>query len=177
MRNIYTLIIFGIFLACISDADKDDSKSKDRELIEQMMSDRLVKFQNSTDPIEQAKYYVENITDDAIWMPQNGKRIQGKEEVKKWSEWFFSNYTLVVDPKKTVFDEPLIGVDLAVRRFTVAGYYLIKATGDSVAFDQKYEDVYRKVNGEWKISSHIWSSNNMEKSVWNPDYPSISGIK
>ena len=104
-------------------------------------------------------------------MPQNGELLRGKEEIQKWAEWFFSNYVLILDPERQIFDEVQVSGNLAVQRFLSSGYYLIKETGDSIAFDQKYEDVFKKENGQWKIASHFWSSNTMDKSIWNPVCP------
>lgn len=169
MKQITVFIITVLLLGCISNEKNEDSKIKDQALIETMLSERFMRFQKSSNPIEQAKYYVENISDDAIWMPQNGKRLQGKVEVKEWAEWFFSNYQLIAEDDKLIVDNILISKNLAVRRFISGGYYIIKASGDTIPFDQKYEDVFLKENGEWKIASHTWSSNNMKQSVWNPE--------
>jgi len=174
MKQIYTFVILGVLMSCGSKEKNDNTSiptSNDQELIVQMMSNRFLRFQNSPEPVDQARIYCENLTNDAVWMPQNGKLLRGKEEIQKWAEWFFSNYILVLDPERQIFDEVEISDNLAVRRFTSGGHYVIKATGDSVAFDQKYEDVFKKENGEWEIASHVWSSNNKDKSVWNPDCP------
>ena len=177
MKQITVIIISVLFFGCMSNEKNEDSKIMDQALIETMMSERFIRFQNSINPLEQAKYYVENITEDAIWMPQNGKRLQGKEEVMKWAEWFFSNYELIAEDDKLIVDDILISENLAVRRFISGGYYIIKGSRDSIPFDQKYEDVFVKENGEWKIASHTWTSNSMEQSIWNPDCQSITITK
>ena len=170
MKQLSILLVLVSLVGCRTKERIENSKinlNKDKELIVQMLTDRYNKFQNASDPLEQAKIYVENLTEDAIWMYQNGAQIKGKANVRKWDEWFFSNYSLVVE--KTFFDEPLIGSNIAVRRFISVGYYIVKATGDSLRFNQKYEDVFHKVNGEWKIASHMWNSNNIDQSIWNLD--------
>ena len=174
MKLFATLVILWALCSCHSKEKIDNSSiptSNDQDLIVQMMSARFLRFQGSSNPVEQARIYTENLTNDAVWMPQNGELIRGKEEIQKWAEWFFSNYILVLDPERQIFDEAQVSGNLAVRRFLSSGYYVIKETGDSIAFDQKYEDVLKKENGEWKIASHAWSSNNMDDSIWNPDCP------
>ena len=120
MTQIYTFVIFGVLLGCGSKEKIDNSSIpiyKDQELIVQMMSERFLKFQKSSEPVEQARIYSENLTNDVVWMPQNGELLRGKEEIQKWAEWFFSNYILVLDPEKQFFEETLIGGNLAVRSF------------------------------------------------------------
>ena len=170
MKQIYIFMIFGVILCCDSKEKIDNSSiqiSKDQVLIVQMMSDRFLNFQKSSDPLEQAQIYVKDISNDASWMPQNDKLIRGKNNIKRWAEWFFSTYKLVLDPNKQYFEEPVIDGDIAYRRFTSGGYYIEISTGDSIQFDQKYIDTFMRINGIWKITTHMWSSNDLDKSIWN----------
>jgi len=100
-------------IACGSDITSEDQKVIDKELISEMLSSRFYDFQNAPNPIEQAKVYVRDLSNDAVWTPQNSEPIKGKENVRKFAEWFFTTYQLVIDTEKTIYEEPIIGNELA----------------------------------------------------------------
>jgi len=129
--------------------------------------DRMNRFQAADDPIDKAKIYVEYITDDAIWMPQNQEEVHGKANIYQWAAWFFSTYTFIPNPGEPKHEDSWIEGDLAYHRFSSNGIYIIKATCDTIPFSQKYLDVFRKEEGKWKIAIHMWSSNNMKQSIWD----------
>jgi ketosteroid isomerase-like protein len=112
-----------------------------------------------------ADAYVEDLTEDAVWMPQNAPPVRGKAAVHAWAEEFFGQYILEIDSQEV---EPLqIGEKLAIRRFVSTGTYVERESSRRVPFDQKYIDVLEKQpDGSWKLTSHMWSSNNKEASIW-----------
>jgi ketosteroid isomerase-like protein len=168
MTHLYKLVLIILLLSCGSRGTQDLPIQKDdKKLIEEMLSERFNEFQNSTDPNLKAQIYVKDVDNDAVWMPPNSKLIRGKEEIRNWGEWFFSNYKLVLDPKEQYFEEPVIDGNVAYRRFTSGGYYIVISSGDSVRFHQKYIDTFKKINGSWKITTHMWSSDNLDVSIWN----------
>jgi ketosteroid isomerase-like protein len=160
-----------LILGCESGKTGDRPVQHDDKIrIEEMMTDRFNAFQNLSDPILKAEIYVKDLEDSAVWMPPNGKPIRGKEEIRNWGEWFFTNYKLVLDPRDQHFEEPVIEGNLAYRRFVSVGYYIVIATGDSIRFHQKYIDTFRRLDSTWKISTHMWSSNNSDGSIWNDKF-------
>ncbi len=168
MKHLTNLVILIFLISCGTGVNnKGQTEKDDKRLIEEMLTDRFNRFQSSSDPLEQAQIYVKDVSNDAIWMPQNDELIQGKDNIKKWAEWFFSTYKLVLDPNKQYFEEPVIDGDVAYRRFASSGYYIEISTGDSIRFDQKYIDTFMRINGNWKISTHMWSSNDLDESIWN----------
>ena len=120
MKLIKALILITM-LSCESEITSENQKVSDKELISEMLSSRFYDFQNAPNPMEQAKVYVRNLSNDAVWMPQNSEPIKGKENVHKFAGWFFTTYQLVIDPEKTIYEEPIIGNELAVQRFQAWG--------------------------------------------------------
>ena len=107
------------------------------------------------------------ITDDAIWMPQNQEEIHGKDKIFQWAVWFFSTYRYLPDKGEPKHEKSVIKEDIAYHRFTSKGVYIVIETGDTIPYNQKYLDIMKKINGQWKIACHMWSSNNSDESIWN----------
>jgi hypothetical protein len=168
MKHLPYLVILVFLISCGTGSnDEGQTEKDDKRLINEMLTDRFNSFQSSSDPLEQAQIYVKDVSNNATWMPQNDELIRGKNNIKKWAEWFFSTYKLVLDPNKQYFEEPVIDGAIAYRRFTSVGYYIKISTGDSIGFDQKYIDTFKRINGNWKITTHMWSSNDLGESIWN----------
>ena len=63
------LIVFSFLLTscCLCKSQWNDNEDE----ITKMYLERMNRFQVASTPDEKAKIYVDYITDDAIWMPQN----------------------------------------------------------------------------------------------------------
>lgn len=138
---------------------------RERAAIEAMYKTRLQAILGVADPAKTAEAYVRDITDDAVWMPPSVPPVRGKQAVLGWARDFFGKYELQVDAQDI---EPLeIGGTIAIRRFTSTGRYVPRAGGAAVPFDQKYIDVLRRgSDGAWRLSLHMWSSNNSGQTIW-----------
>lgn len=134
--------------------------------IQAMYASRLDSFQSAPTPEAQANAYVSDVAENAVWMPQNAAPVRGKAAVRAYIEDFFRAYVLEIDSQE--IESLDAGSELAIRRFLTSGTYVIRATGERVPFDQKYIDVLRKQpDGSWKLTLHMWSSNNSEPSIWD----------
>ena len=145
------------------------SKSDEISEIGEMFDYRFERFISANGPNEMSRVYVENVTEDAVWMPPGIPPVRGREATRSWVENFFSNFELIVEAHQ--YEEPVIGDGVAYRRFTATGRYVLKETGEEIEFDQKYMDYLKKVDGKWYLSGHTWSSNNTKPSIWDPHHP------
>lgn len=134
--------------------------------IQDMYASRLASFQSASTPESQADAYVLDVTEDAVWMPQNAPPVRGKTAVHAYIEEFFRTYVLEIESQE--IESLDAGSELAIRRFLTSGTYVVRETGERIPFDQKYIDVLKKQpDGSWKITLHMWSNNNTEPSIWD----------
>jgi len=96
--------------------------------------------------------------DDAIRLQPNGLPVRGKEEIVKWTNNNFANYTQT-DILLGV-DEVLSSGDLAVARGTYTGTSAPRASDLPANSDPtKWVGVYkRQPDGSWKCAFDIWNS-------------------
>jgi ketosteroid isomerase-like protein len=167
MTYMNKFLFFALLMPLFSCKPVESDQSDTVDEITAIYLDRMNRFQAVDDPIEKAKIYVEYITEDAIWMPQNQEEVQGKENIYQWAIWFFSTYSFIPNPGESNHEKSWIEGDLAYHRFSSNGIYIIKATADTIPFSQKYLDVFMKREGKWKIAIHMWSSNNIKQSIWD----------
>ncbi|GAL68397.1 hypothetical protein JCM19301_2004 [Jejuia pallidilutea] len=57
---------------------------------------------------------------------------------------------------------------MAVHRYESRGYFIDRATKDSIFSSQKTVDVFKKENGIWLYSSHTWNTNSDAIIIFNP---------
>jgi ketosteroid isomerase-like protein len=141
------------------------SIDRERGAIEAMYKTRLSSIVGAADPARAADAYVRDLADDAVWMPPNMPAVRGKPAVLAWAREFFRQYELQIGEQK--IDPIEIGGTVAIRRFTSTGRYVPRDGGPAVPFDQKYVDVLRRASdGTWKLSAHMWSSNDPGPTIW-----------
>ena len=159
------MLRFLLILICFSAVDAHAQSGSEEQKIQSMYEARLHKFQSAPTPEAMAAAYVEDIVDDAVWMPQGGAPVRGKDAVREWAVSFFATWVLEISGSE--FEPMNIGQDLAIRRWITNGNYVERSTGRRISFSQKYIDILeRQADGSWKLESHMWSSNDRNPSIW-----------
>ena len=101
--------------------------------------------------------YLDAITDDAVMMYSGMPAIIGKKAARSFITDFlrnnrfqFTDYT---------FQEKRVMEDWALMRFTGVAVISPKNGGEPSILDRKYIDIYRRENGRWRLSHHIYNLN------------------
>ena len=160
---IWAVVLAFATLAC--DQQAESTGNADKQAIESLYQERSALIQGRDDSSSIAEAYVAIVAENAVWMPPNAPKVQGREAIQSWAEEFFGRYTIVV--KSPTLEKLHLDGDLAVRRYSSVGEYIPKNGGDAVPYDQKYIDVLeRDSSGSWRITHHMWSSNKAAPTVW-----------
>jgi ketosteroid isomerase-like protein len=100
---------------------------------------------------------------EAVSMKPNRPIIDGIQAIRKETEAMFSDTTQLFKTYSIVIDtiEVSASGDLAYVRGT--DRLSIKTLNESVEDAAKWVDIWKKINGEWKIIVNIWNSERPSK--------------
>jgi ketosteroid isomerase-like protein len=101
--------------------------------------------------------YLSLFADDAVVMPNNDTTLFGKEELKAfWQEYF--EFFRVISSTETEREVTVVG-DQAFERLGFSVTIVPKQRGAKIRDDIRSLILWKRdVNGNWKISRHIWNS-------------------
>lgn len=123
--------------------------------IEQAMRDWLAATNKPGE--EGADGYASFVTEDAVWLPPNAARIQGREGVRAFGLPFTQAEGFSVTWEASRVEVSAAG-DLAYSMGTYE-YSLKDAEGNTVSDEGKFVDVWKKqADGSWKVAIAIWNS-------------------
>lgn len=98
-------------------------------------------------------------TDNAVWLPNNGSLVVGRETISAWFQTFFQQFS---GREASVVDEGEVVGDWGFSRGAFTTTLTPKAGGESVTVNGKFLGVYkRRGDGAWKISHCIWTGDNL----------------
>lgn len=95
---------------------------------------------------------------DAVTLEPNKPITIGTEAIKKSWELWFSDTTYLHNTITGTTDNIEISAsgDLGYARGTT--HYSIKIPNGTVKYDDKFVDIYKKIDGEWKCIVGIWNT-------------------
>ena len=97
-------------------------------------------------------------TSDAVQIEPNKPISVGIEAIRKSWEIYFSDTTLLLNTMTQTIDNIEVSAsgDLGYARGTVN--YSLKTPNGTVEYVDKFVDIYKKINGDWKCSVGIWNT-------------------
>ena len=95
---------------------------------------------------------------DAVVMEPNMPISVGIEAIRKSQESWFSDTTVLYNTFTATIDtiEVSASGDLGYARGTM--HYSLKTPNGPVEYVDKFIDIYKKIDGEWKCTVGIWNS-------------------
>ncbi len=106
---------------------------------------------------EGADGYASFVTEDAVWLPPNAARVEGRDAVRAWVQPFTEAEDSSVTWEATRVEVSAAG-DLAYSMGTYE-YSLKNAEGNPVSGKGKFVDIWKKqADGSWKAAIGIWNS-------------------
>ncbi len=95
---------------------------------------------------------------DAVMLEPNKPISIGTEAIKKSWELWFSDTTYLHNTITQTTDNIEVSTsgDIGYARGTT--HYFIETSNGTVKYDDKFVDVYKKVDGEWKCIAAIWNA-------------------
>ncbi len=128
------------------------SISEDDILAIKEISDRFVRAVNARDWASVAALY----TADAIFMPANMPRVEGRDSIRTWMEGFhpMNNFDLVVEKIDGAGDMAYVYGSLMMTFTSEEGLEQMRDIGKYVEIRRKQED------GSWLLAVDIFNSDN-----------------
>ena len=161
VRLSFTLLLGLASLAACGGQSVPDASGEAEEAarIREKFAATVAAFSAESDPERAADIYLGMHTQDAVLMFAGAPAVAGHAAIRpfivefvKSSQFAFPNWTS---------DELLVSGDLAVHRFSGIAMTISRATGDTIAEDRKYMDVWRKGDDrEWRVARHMYNKNN-----------------
>lgn len=106
---------------------------------------------------EGANGYVSFVTEDAVWLPPNGPRVDGRDAVRALILAYTKAEGFSITWKASRVEVSAAG-DLAYSMGTYE-YSLKDAEGNPVSDKGKWVDIWKKqADGTWKAAVAIWNS-------------------
>jgi uncharacterized protein (TIGR02246 family) len=107
--------------------------------------------------------WLAHFADDVSFLPANESILLGKEAVRAWGEFLFSQFDLHEDVS---VEEVVVSGDLAYTRTTFAMTMTPKAGGESFTDVGKMLSIFgRQQDGSWKWSRACWNSDGPPSEV------------
>jgi ketosteroid isomerase-like protein len=139
---------------CAPTAPQVDIEAE-KAAIGQMLADWL---EATNKPVEEgADEYVSYATEDAVWLPPNAERIDGRAGIREWALQPTGAEDFSVDWKTTSIE---VAADGRLA-YAIGTYELSQkdASRNPVSDKGKWVNVYKKqADGSWKCSVAMWSS-------------------
>ena len=101
--------------------------------------------------------WINQFTEDAIFMPPNSAVLKGKEAVREFARPWYEHLDMEFD---LTIDEIEVHGNWAFARWSYSGRYTPKAGGETIQDNGKEIWILkRQSDGSWKCSHIIWNSN------------------
>jgi len=101
--------------------------------------------------------WINQFTEDAIFMPPNSAVLKGKEAGREFARPWYEHLSMEFD---LTIDEIEVHGNWAFARWSYSGRYTPKAGGETIQDNGKEIWILkRQSDGSWKCSHIIWNSN------------------
>jgi len=135
-----------IFVCCQS----PNSSEKDKQEIE------AVRRQHAEAAMKgDADAYINFLTDDATYLIPNETELEETENIKNYLKKAMetASFKIIQHPAREI---EILGTTAYVQyRVSIEG--TLKADGSSFNIERKYLDIWKKVNGAWKVHRYMWN--------------------
>jgi uncharacterized protein (TIGR02246 family) len=105
-----------------------------------------------------AEGYINLLSEEAVMMGSGQPAIVGTANIRPFIINFFENYKFQFSPWQS--EEIQVSGDWAFHRYSGIATITPKSGGESTKLDRKYIDILRKKEGFWKVTHHIFNTNN-----------------
>jgi len=151
------LVVVIIITACQS---KTPTSSNDADAIRNI-EDQWIAANKAKDINKVLSIY----TSDAVQIEPNKPISVGIEAIRKSWEIYFSDTTYLHNTITQTIDNIEVSAsgDLGYARGTV--HYSLKTSNGTVEYVDKFVDIYKKIDGDWKCSVGIWNTRKPMESL------------
>jgi len=105
-----------------------------------------------------AEGYMNHLSEEAVMMYSGQPAIVGMANIQSFIIDFFENFKFQFSPWQS--DEIQVSSDWAFHRYSGIATITPKSGGESIKLDRKYIDILRKETDSWKVTHHIYNTNN-----------------
>jgi ketosteroid isomerase-like protein len=102
--------------------------------------------------------YMNHLSEEAVMMYSGQPAVVGTAKIRSFITDFFENYKFEFNPWQS--NEIQVMGDWAFHRYSGIATITPKSGGESIKLDRKYIDILRKEAGSWKVTHHIFNTNN-----------------
>ena len=149
------LVVVSLFIIVLAGCAPQVDIAAENATIEKMLADWVVATNQGGEA--GADGYASFVTEDAVFLPPNAERVDGRAGVRKWVLQFTQAEDFSIDWKATSI-EVAADAKLAYAIGTFE-YSLKDAGGNPVSDKGKFVDVFKKqADGSWKRSVGIFNS-------------------
>jgi uncharacterized protein (TIGR02246 family) len=109
------------------------------------------------------------VPDAAMFLPHRPPLI-GRAAIGDW----FDSFRGLLKLRIASYEQQNIEIvgDVAMVRSRATGHYLNTGSGENLPLDQKYLDVLRYEDGQWRMVYHVANSNTFHPGIWESDWES-----
>lgn len=115
-----------------------------------------------------ANAYTSLFLPDASMFLPNRPPLVGREEIGGFFNSFRSKLVFSMD----IYEQRQVDIvgEIAMVRSHSEGHYIVNSTGKQIHYVQKYLDILRYAENQWRMSHHVASSSVMEPGIWDQDW-------
>jgi ketosteroid isomerase-like protein len=154
MKRAYLIpiaIIFVLFVGCQPAEKSKGNSNEDVDAIKKT----IYEPHSSIIAAGDTERWLENFSDDVVYMPTNQATLRGKDAVRRWAQEF-NQFELRED---IAIEKISVSGDLAFSLFTYSFHGVPKSGGKAIHQNGRIIQILeRQDDASWKITFHISSS-------------------
>ncbi|MFC1651090.1 YybH family protein [Candidatus Latescibacterota bacterium] len=148
------MLVFIIIMACGQGNNKSAiDVEAEREAVMVVFKGLLVMSESGN-----VEGYMNHLSEEAVMMYSGQPAVMGTAKIRPFITDFFENFEFQFNPWQS--DEIQVLDDWAFHRYSGIATITPKSGGESIKLDRKYIDILRKETGSWKVTHHIFNTNN-----------------
>lgn len=151
-------VIFGLGLYSCDNKNNSKVEMNEKKTVEFDINAAKSKIQEKTNQFTEAHitkdtaYLNNSFTDDARVFPPNSEIVTGKNAISQLNtDWVNYGIYEFKEVSTSIYGNEEYLID--------EGNYHLRYGDDNVIDKGKYINIWKNVNGEWKIYSNIWNTN------------------
>ena len=158
-KVLLTIAIIAIILTGQEEAKSQTNQSKNKTVEPTAQTDKaaieklIFAYQDALNASD-ANKVVALYTSNGVLIANAAPTAEGAAQVKGTYQYVFANYTYAL--KFSIIEVEVYG-NTAFARSTSKGSFVIKATNQTLADENRELFFFEKVNGEWKITRYMYN--------------------